>query len=251
MEIELPETIKEMLGEDYAIIHRDGIAIGKVLDSVELLSMGAEAYIFKAKFMGVDAIIKWRFPKPYMPKELDMQLRRYRTELEAKIIWKALSIGVKAPTPLFTDLKECFLIMTYVNGENFRDVVGIIDDEKLCSLTRTIGFYAGILHKNNIVHGDLTTSNAIVGKDAVYIIDFGLSTISKRIEDKAIDIHIFFRSVESAHSRFEELMKRCFVDGYRDAVGEDTANKVLNAVKNIRLRGRYIAERKLKSEWVL
>mgnify|MGYP001772799278 CR=1 FL=1 len=251
MEIELPEIVREMLGEEYVVVGRDGISIGKVLDSVELLSMGAEAYIFKAKFMGVDAIVKWRFPKPYMPKELDTQLRRYRTELEAKIIWKALSIGVKAPIPLFTDLKDCLIIMTYINGENLRDVVGAIDNEKLCNLTRTVGFYTGVLHKNNIVHGDLTTSNVIVDRDAVYIIDFGLSTISKRVEDKAIDIHIFFRSVESAHSRFEGIMKKCFVDGYKDAVGEDSANRVLKTVRNIRLRGRYIAERKLRSEWIL
>ncbi|MDK6028334.1 Kae1-associated kinase Bud32 [Ignisphaera sp. 4213-co] len=251
MEIELPESIRKMLKESYAIVDNNGTRIMKILDSIELLSMGAESYIFKARFMGIDSVIKWRFPKPYMPKELDIQMRRYRTELETKILWKVLSIGIKAPTPLFVDLKDCFLIMTFIDGENFRDIVEKINNEDLCRISKTIGFYAGLLHKNDIVHGDLTTSNVIISKDsAVHIIDFGLAVITKRIEDKAIDVHIFFRSIESAHKKFENIMKNCFINGYKDAVNENFANKIINTVKNIRLRGRYIAERKLRSEWV-
>ncbi len=248
MEIESP-ALKKLLEEEAIIVTADGIKHLRILSDVQLIAMGAEAYIYKAKFMDIDAIIKWRFPKNYMPKDLDETIRRTRTELEAKMLWKARFLGIKAPIPLYIDLDEGILIMTFIHGHNFRDIANIIDVDKLCNIVKTVGIYAAKLHLNGIVHGDLTTSNIIVDNNSVYLIDFGLATISKRLEDIAIDVHIFFRSIESAHPTIEEIAKRCFVEGYKQVVGEDRLKMVLKAVENIRLRGRYVAARKLRSEW--
>jgi TP53 regulating kinase-like protein len=248
LEIESP-TLKKLLEEEAIIVTADGVKRLHILSDVQLITMGAEAYIYKAKFMDIDAIIKWRFPKNYMPKDLDEIIRRNRTELEAKMLWKAHSLGIKAPIPLYIDLDEGILIMTFIQGHNFRDIANIIDVDKLCNIVKTVGIYTAKLHLSGVVHGDLTTSNIIVDNDSVYLIDFGLATISKRLEDIAIDVHIFFRSIESAHPTIEEIAKRCFIDGYKQVVGEDRLRVVLKAVENIRLRGRYIAARKLRTEW--
>ena len=250
MEVELPEKLKKMLSESVAIIYGDRVEYFRLLDSLQLISMGAESYIFRARFMGIDSVIKWRFPREYIPKEFDYEMRRSRTELEAKIMLKALSLNVNVPTPLFVDLDDCILIMTFIEGENLRDVVKEVDKETLCRITKTVGSYAATLHRNGIVHGDLTTSNVIVSKGDVYLIDFGLASFSKRLEDMAIDVHIFFRSVESAHYTVGDVMKSCFIDGYKAVAGEEETNKVLKTVQNIRLRGRYVAARKFRSEWV-
>ena len=52
---------------------------------------------------------------------------------------------------------------------------------------------------------------------SVKIIDFGLSYISSNIEDKAVDIHVFEKTLQCVVSR-DEIMKKCmqsFMEGYK------------------------------------
>ena len=249
MEVDLPQ-LKKWLDEDVVILFADRNEKIPLISDLKLLSMGAEAYIFKARFMGVEAVVKWRFPKNYIPEELDEKMRRSRTKLETKILWKALSLGIKVPTPLFIDLDAGILIMSFIEGESLRDVAEKIDKDVLCQVMKTVGSYAATLHLNGITHGDFTTSNVIVAKDGVYLIDFGLASFTKRCEDMAIDLHIFFRSIESTHYRIEDVAKKCFIDGYKQVVGDSKTETLIRAVDSIRLRGRYIAARKLRTEWV-
>jgi hypothetical protein len=93
MEVDLPQ-LKKWLDEDVVILFADRNEKIPLISDLKLLSMGAEAYIFKARFMGVEAVVKWRFPKNYIPEELDEKMRRSRTKLETKILWKALSLGI-------------------------------------------------------------------------------------------------------------------------------------------------------------
>jgi TP53 regulating kinase-like protein len=77
-----------------------------------------------------------------------------------------------------------------------------------------MGKYVSILHNKNIIHGDLTTSNFIKRKDDLYLIDFGLSFYSERIEDMATDIRIMKEILSSAHIQiFDETYER-FLEGY-------------------------------------
>ena len=49
-----------------------------------------------------------------------------------------------------------------------------------------------------IIHGDLTSSNIMINLTAehkVYIIDFGLSSFSENIENKAVDLNVFEKSL--------------------------------------------------------
>ncbi len=71
----------------------------------------------------------------------------------------------------------------------------------LNSIFKEIGNLIGKMHNQNIIHGDLTTSNMIVNSNEkkIYFIDFGLSFFSEKIEDKAVDLHLLKRALESKH----------------------------------------------------
>ena len=103
-------------------------------------------------------------------------------------------------------------------------------------LSREIGEKVAILHNNQIIHGDLTTSNMILNKE-IYFIDFGLSFFSRKIEDKAVDLHLLKEALESKHSK---IWKK----SYRTALGSYTkkavdGKEVLKRIKVVEKRGRY------------
>lgn len=249
---ELLNVLGNLLSEKIRVISVSGTEEKHILRNVELLSMGAEAVIARCTFLDIDAVVKWRFPKPYIPPELDKDFRKSRTATEAKALLKAISLGINVPIPLYADLEEGLIIMTYIDGMVFRDLIENFDLDEVCSVCRTVGIYVAKLHENSIIHGDVTTSNILIDKSSrdVYLIDFGLTNFVSRLEDQAIDIHIFFRSVESAHHAVEDLVKQCFVEGYREVRGDYTS-KVLSMVNYIRRMGRYVAERKLRGVWSL
>lgn len=216
---------------------------------LELLSSGAEAYLYKGKFLGYDVVIKYRVPKPYRDPRLDKLIRSERTLIEAKSMLLALSIGVKVPAVLYVDLDNTLIIMEYVDGVLLRDRLPEISEELRHQYLEVLGNYVGRLHMNNLTHGDLTTSNVMVARDGgLYIIDFGLARLSEDIEDKAVDIHLMIRSLESTHYRLARESLEPFLKGYEDVIGSDYLNKVLSKVKEIRLRGRYIEERRARRD---
>ena len=250
MEIDLKKVLSSLLNERILLVLPNGEEIKDMLKDVKIIAMGAEAIIAKAVFLDIDVIIKWRFPKPYMPQHLDNEFRKIRTSTEAKALFKSIAIGIKVPIPLYIDDDAGLLIMSFIDGVSLRDSMDSLSIENVCEVCRKIGLYVAKLHKNSIVHGDITTSNILLEKDSknVYIIDFGLTNFTSRLEDQAIDVHIFFRSIESTQHNFEDLAKKCFIEGYRQIRGDYT-EKVLETVNNIRKMGRYVAERKIKSIW--
>lgn len=220
-----------------------------LLSDIERLAIGAEALLLKAKFLGQPAVIKWRFPKPYMSPELDAEFRRMRTLIEFKSLTKAREVSVLVPKPMLLFEDEGVLIMEFIEGSILRNVVDGLAEDELCRICRLVGLYAGKLHSVGVSHGDLTTSNVIVGSDGnVYLIDFGLANLGSKFKDFAIDVHIFFRAAESTHYMREQIVKNCFIEGYRDVLGVK-AQHVLKLVEELRLSGRYKAERKLRSVW--
>ena len=92
------------------------------------------------------------------------------------------------------------------------------------------------MHNNNIIHGDLTTSNMILNKE-VFFIDFGLSFFSEKIEDKAVDLHLLKEALESKHSNIWERSYKAALDSYfKKAVD---GRQVLERIKIVEKRGRY------------
>jgi TP53 regulating kinase-like protein len=179
-----------------------------------------------------DFVYKRRVEKRYRVKEIDERIRKERTKSEAKIISEARRKGV--PTPIIFDINDYEIVMERIVGDLAREVI----DE---AISERIGELVGVLHKNRIIHGDLTTSNIIVGQDDIlYFIDFGLSFIESSTEARGVDVHVFFQSLGGTHESYEQL-KKSFIKGYRKTF--TNASQVLKRVTEIEQRGRYV-ERK-------
>ena len=102
-----------------------------------------------------------------------------------------------------------------------------------------IGKILGTLHKNGIMHGDVTTSNFILTSDKLTILDFGLAQRTEKIEDHAIDLRLFKEVLNSAHVAIVNQAWSSFLSGYGKIVGNSRKEKVISQVSDIEKRGRY------------
>ncbi|NCC71016.1 Kae1-associated serine/threonine protein kinase [bacterium] len=93
-----------------------------------------------------------------------------------------------------------------------------------------------MLHNNDIIHGDLTTSNMIFNNGKLFFIDFGLSIISKKIEDKAVDIHLFRQNFESTHNELFKEGFDIFLKNYYKNV--ENSQEIKNRFEEVEKRGR-------------
>lgn len=212
------------------------------ISNLPLASRGAESEIRVGRWAGVDAVFKLRVSKPYMHPRLDYSLRNSRTRREAKLLSRALGLGASVPRLLAVFPSAGLIVMERIDGVILRDALLRGRYEGLH--VREAGRILGLLHKGWIAHGDPTTSNYIVSRDGrVYLIDFGLAEQVSSLEDLAVDIHLFRRAVESTHASIADKVYRCFSTGYLSAAG-DLGRDVLKRAEEIRLRGRYVEERR-------
>jgi TP53 regulating kinase and related kinases len=190
------------------------------------IARGAEAVIYLEK----DRIIKHRLPKSYRIREIDETLRKKRTRRETKILEK---LAIPHPKLLNSDDKEMKIEMEYIDGEKLRDVLKV----KLC---KKVGEYVGLMHNENIIHGDLTTSNMILKGKEIYFIDFGLSYFSNKTEDKAVDLHLLKEALLSKHYKeFEKAFKEV-IKGYKKTCRN--ASEAISRLKKVEQRGRNKAK---------
>ena len=89
------------------------------------------------------------------------------------------------------------------------------------------------------MHGDLTTSNFILTKKQLVLIDFGLANRTEKPDDHAVDLRLFKEILNSAHAKVMEESWKNFQKGYSKSVGIKYTNKILNLVAVIESRGRY------------
>ena len=69
----------------------------------------------------------------------------------------------------------------------------------------------------------------------VYFIDFGLSFYSKKIEDKAVDLHLLKQAFEAKHFKIAEQAIKIILENYNSLQKKETIER-LRIVEN---RGRY------------
>lgn len=123
-----------------------------------LLYQGAEAKILLNEKENL--ITKERVPKSYRIKELDEKIIKHRTKSEKKLLEKASKI-INAPNPL--PLKEFNIIeMPYIKGKKLSEHLDNFPLEKQKEILKVVGQETSKLHDNDIIHGDLTTSNLIL-----------------------------------------------------------------------------------------
>jgi len=210
----------------------------------EIIGIGAEAILIKTKLYGFTVIKKVRVPKSYRDPRFDEVIRYNRTATEAKIMIESKMLGIPCPSIIEVDPYEGIIVMDYIEGPRLSDVINEIPGNTLSMLFYKIGKYIGVLHKNGIIHGDLTTSNMLIHNHEVYLIDFGLSYYSYQLEDRGVDMHLLLRALESTHYSLSTLLFKEVMRGYSEVVGELEAKNVAEKIKEIRRRGRYVKERK-------
>ena len=202
---------------------------------MKLINRGAEADVYSTVWNKKKAILKIRKKKSYRNSLLDQKIRKQRTIRESQIISQVKSFGISTPLIYFMDINKCSILMQYIDGKIVRDLKGN-DIVKLCS---EIGQIVGTMHKNGIMHGDLTTSNFILDKKKLFLIDFGLASRTEKPDDHAVDLRLFKEILNSAHAEVMEKSWKNFQKGYSKAVGMKYSKKILNLVAVIESRGRY------------
>jgi len=202
---------------------------------LKLVKKGAEADIYATIWNGLNSILKIRKKKDYRVHSLDMRIRTLRTIREAKMISETKSFGITTPLVYFVDEKKCEIYLQFIKGKLVRD----LPLNKIIKMCTEIGRIVGTLHKNGIMHGDLTTSNFILSNRGLVVLDFGLSQKTDKIDDYAIDLRLFKEVLNSAHAQIVEDAWVSFVLGYRKILGNMLTEKILSHVSVIEKRGRY------------
>jgi|SRR3989338_3295415 len=194
----------------------------------KIIQQGAEAILIKEK----DHLLKRRIVKGYRLPILDEKIRRLRTKRETRLLEKAFYL---IPTPKVISSNDSDSIeMTFVSGKKLSES---LDSLNYKEISKIIGKQIAILHDNNIIHGDLTTSNMILGLDKkLYFIDFGLGFDSNKAEDKAVDLHLIKQALEAKHFKIWESAWISILEGYKSS---KTSPAVLKRLEAVEKRGRY------------
>ena len=135
------------------------------------------------------------------------------------------------------DLKEGVITMQYLEGKRIKDILNNLDEKERKRICDMMGKSIAKLHNNDIIHGDITTSNMILLDDRIHFIDFGLGSKNGEIETKGVDLHVLMEAFESTHSRHPD----CFdyvLEGYKKEFSGN-AGAVIKKIEDIVKRGRY------------
>jgi len=188
---------------------------------MKLIGHGAEAKVYDTK----NSVLKTRIKKSYRHELIDKRLRKIRTRSESKLLTKALSYGINVPRVLNSDDKKMTLELEKIEGRKVRDIFDNLDENLKKNICKEIGKTIKKLHQNDLIHGDLTTSN-MIWNDKLILIDFGLGKVSSRIEDKAVDIHLLKECFKSKHHAHWKTYWKVFKKNYAIEDSFNQLNKV-------------------------
>jgi len=258
----------------------------------KLIQQGAEAKIFLDEENNL--IIKNRVSKSYRLPALDNKLTKQRTKAEKKLLEKASKI-INSPNP-FPLKEENIIKMPFIDGEKLSNSLNNFPLEKQKQIMIKIGESVAKIHKEDIIHGDLTTSNMILVEDddkniinnkknslnnnckdkfklitssrgwasnsaicsseskfeksergcelggklpefQIFFIDFGLGYISKKVEDKAVDLHLLRQALEAKHFQHWKTLFEEFKESYSKDYPE--SKQIFERITAVEKRGRY------------
>ncbi|KAL5480358.1 BUD32 [Sanghuangporus weigelae] len=255
----------------------------------QLVKQGAEAKIYKTVLHpppsssegSSDApepiLLKHRFKKNYRHPSLNSTLTKARVGGEARALMRCLRSGVRVPGIRMVDAPEGVIGIEWIEGKSVRVLLGTEEDSDTTpdaessgvleeedsvvdhlvpfgldqsELMRLIGVEIARMHKVDVIHGDLTTSNMMLRKRPqhlippdrskssaeIVLIDFGLSFISTLVEDKAVDLYVLERAFASTHPDSEPLFKLVLKTYATES--EESWASVSKKLNEVRLRGR-------------
>lgn len=206
---------------------------------MELIAQGAEAKLYK---INETTLKKVREEKPYRIQILDSKLRKARNKREFKVLTKLSENHFLSPKPFELNetstghkneqsevsREEIYFTFEYINGTPLKDTL----NETLLNKA-----FDNIiqLHQLDITHGDLTTLNMIVKDNDVYLIDFGLSEFTNKIEDKAVDLNLFFNCIKNEHPEFFKQKNKLLEKYSKDL---EKGKQIISRLEQIEHRGR-------------
>jgi len=193
----------------------------------KIIQQGAEAIIY----LKDNQIIKHRVSKSYRIPELDTKLRNKRTKSEAKIINKLQNI-IPVPKIIQLDKENHQIIMQHIPGKKLSEYLEKLNSKEIA---KQIGKNLTLLHNQDIIHGDLTTSNMIFHNNLVYFIDFGLGFHSRKIEDKAVDLHLLKQALEAKHHTIAKETFKTILRNYKP----EQSKLIIERISTIEKRRRY------------
>ncbi|HIH00473.1 TPA: Kae1-associated serine/threonine protein kinase, partial [Thermoplasmata archaeon] len=178
--------------------------------------VGAEARLDSDIWLDREVVVKQRVVKGYRHPDLDRSLQSFRIKNEARLMFEARRAGIAVPVIYTVDIASGRLVMEEIPGVRVKDALqdDAVNGAEVCS---RIGDIAARLHANDIVHGDLTTSNMLLDGDRIVLIDFSLGQKTSETEDKGVDMHLLeeaFRSAHHARGDLYEKVKESYVNGW-------------------------------------
>ncbi|KAF9265428.1 hypothetical protein L218DRAFT_898101 [Marasmius fiardii PR-910] len=238
-----------------------------LINSASLISQGAEAKVYKSQLTSDSSpiLLKYRFQKQYRHPTLDVSLTRSRIAGEARALLRCLRAGVNVPGIRMVDATSGVLGIEWIDGKSVRELLpgeveGEDDEENsethplleygisVDEMMKLVGTEIAKMHKADVIHGDLTTSNMMLRHPSsskssepnslteLVLIDFGLAFQSTLTEDKAVDLYVLERAFSSTHPDSEPMFVLVLA-AYERKMGKDwTAIK--SRLDDVRLRGR-------------
>lgn len=208
---------------------------------MKIIDQGAEALLYRDKYLDKEALVKERLPKGYRNKAIDDKLRKARTKSECILLHKAKLSGARTPYIYKVDRNGTRIIMEFIEGEKVKDVIGKKNENKNLKLCREIGKQIAKFHLAGIIHGDLTTSNILIEKGELVFVDFGLGYQSSNVEDKGVDLVVFKKTFLATHSQLERGWNT-ILEGYLNGNKKD-GKAVIGRIGEIEQRVRYATEK--------
>lgn len=201
------------------------------------IARGAEAVLIKEG----NNLIKKRLSKSYRIPEIDSKLLKTRTKQEARLL-ERLQGKIKVPKILYINNEENTITMEFIDGKKLADHFDSLDKKEQHKVCKLIGKEVATMHNEDIIHGDLTTSNMILKDENVYIIDFGLGYLDIKVEPKAVDLHLLIQAFESKHYRFFEDAIKIILDEYKKHA--KNSKEIFDRLESVEKRGRYKTKKK-------
>ncbi|XP_046973413.1 EKC/KEOPS complex subunit TP53RK [Vanessa cardui] len=232
-------------------------------EDYKILKQGAEAKLYICNYLGKPTLIKERFKKNYRHPDLDLTITKERIKNEARSIVRCKTAGIRTPTLYLVDFERRRIYMEHFQNSitvkdfiiNFsklnisKDVTPNSLDVYACKIGQTVRK----LHDNNIIHGDLTTSNMLLVEKTlsnvvddskwlhhdnveIVMIDFGLSFIDSSTEDKGVDLYVLERALISTHNDYPDLFNKIF-DAYK-SFSKNNIKEIIAKYEDVRARGR-------------
>lgn len=200
-----------------------------------IVARGAEAVLYLDRRSGRNMLVKERVKKGYRIASLDESIRRQRTRREARMLERASRAGITVPRVV--EAGGSVISMEFIEGATVKESLDNLPARQRVSVCESIGRMAAELHKNGMVHGDLTTSNMILKGGKLYLIDFGLGKFSQKTEDQAVDLFLLYEALKAAHYKYLNDNWQNILKIYRQNYTK--AQEVLKRFEKISMRRRY------------